>query len=74
MNVSYASAFLFCPVGSYMTFELYIAPVALVYVLVRLDSFSLVASMLGYTCQVVRGFSAFAPCLEHVCAGRGGGG
>ena len=27
--------------------------------------------MLGFTCQVVRGFSAFAPCLEHVCAGGG---
>ena len=33
-----------------------------------------VASMLGSACQVVRGFSAFAPCLEHVCAGGGGGG
>ena len=30
--------------------------------------------MLGSTCQVVRGFSTFAPCLEHVCAGGGGGG
>ena len=38
-----------------------------------LDSFSLVASMLGFECQVVRGFSVFAPCLEHVCAGGGGG-
>ena len=28
--------------------------------------------MLGFACQVVRGFSAFAPCLEHVCAGGGG--
>ena len=28
--------------------------------------------MLGSTCQVVRGFGAFAPCLEHVCAGGGG--
>ena len=37
------------------------------------DSFSLVASMLGFACQVVRGFSAFAPCLEHICAGGGGG-
>ena len=36
---------------------------------VWLDSFSLVASMLGFACQVVRGFSAFAPCLEHVCDG-----
>ena len=39
---------------------------------VWLDSFFLVASMLGFTCQVVRGFQAFAPCLEHVCAGGGG--
>ena len=38
-----------------------------------LDSFSLVAAMLGCTCQVVRGFPAFAPCLEHICAGGGGG-
>ena len=33
--------------------------------------------MLGFACQVVRGLSAFAPCLEHVCAGGwgvGGGG
>ena len=37
-----------------------------------MDSFSLVASMLEFACQVVRGFSAFAPCLEHVCAGGGG--
>ena len=29
---------------------------------------------MGFTCQVVRGFSAFAPCLEHVRAGGGGGG
>ena len=28
--------------------------------------------MLGCTCQVVRGFPTFAPCLEHVCAGGGG--
>ena len=28
---------------------------------------------LGWTCQVVSGFGAFAPCLEHVCAGGGGG-
>ena len=28
---------------------------------------------MGFTCQVVRGFSAFAPCLEHVRAGGGGG-
>ena len=40
--------------------------------LVRLDSLYLVASMLGFACQVVRGFSAFAPCLEHVCNGGGG--
>ena len=25
--------------------------------------------MLGCTCQAVRGFPTFAPCLEHVCAG-----
>ena len=30
--------------------------------------------MLGCTCQVVRGFHTFAPCLEHICAGWGGGG
>ena len=29
--------------------------------------------MLGFACQIVRGLSAFAPCLEHVCAGGGGG-
>ena len=28
--------------------------------------------MLGFTCQAVRGFPSFAPCLEHVCAGGGG--
>ena len=27
----------------------------------------------GVTCQVVRGSSAFTPCLEHVRAGGGGG-
>ena len=32
----------------------------------------LVASMLGFTCQAVRGFPTLAPCLEHVCAGGGG--
>ena len=30
--------------------------------------------MLGYTYQAVRGFPTFAPCLEHICAGGGGGG
>ena len=30
--------------------------------------------MLGFTCQAVSGFPTFAPCLEHVCAGGGGGG
>ena len=29
--------------------------------------------MLGCTCQAVRGFPTFAPCLEHICAGGGGG-
>ena len=29
--------------------------------------------MLGFTGQVVRSFPTFAPCLEHVCAGGGGG-
>ena len=29
---------------------------------------------MGFTCKVVRGFSAFAPCLELVRAGGGGGG
>ena len=29
--------------------------------------------MLGFTCHAVRGFPSFAPCLEHVCAGGGGG-
>ena len=38
-----------------------------------LDSLS-VASMLGCTCQAVRGFPTFAPCLEHICAGGPGGG
>ena len=27
--------------------------------------------MLGFTCQAVRGFPSFAPCLESVCAGGG---
>ena len=27
---------------------------------------------MGFTCNVVRGFSAFTPCLEHVPAGGGG--
>ena len=40
---------------------------------VWLGSFFLVASMLGFTCQVVRGLQTFAPCLEYVCAGGGGG-
>ena len=34
----------------------------------------LVASMMGFTCQAVRGFPTFAPCLEHVWAGGGGEG
>ena len=38
---------------------------------VWLDSFFLVASMLGFICQVVRGFRTLAPCFEHVCAGGG---
>ena len=29
---------------------------------------------MGFTCKVVRGLSAFTPCLEHVRAGGGGGG
>ena len=29
---------------------------------------------MGFTCQVVRGSSAFTPCLEHVRAEGGGGG
>ena len=33
----------------------------------------LVASVWGCTCQAVRGFPTFAPCLEHICAGGGGG-
>ena len=34
----------------------------------------MVASVLGFrpTCQAVRGFPTFAPCLEHFCAGGGG--
>ena len=56
-----------------MTFELYVGPVAQVNVVsCSSDNFSLVGSMLGFACQVVRGLSAFAPCLEHVCAGGGG--
>ena len=27
----------------------------------------------SFTCHAVRGFPSFAPCLEHVCAGGGGG-
>ena len=40
------------------------------YKFVLIDSLS-VASMLGFTCHVVRVFTTFAPCLEHVCAGGG---
>ena len=29
---------------------------------------------MGFTCKVVRGLSAFTPCLEHVRARGGGGG
>ena len=29
--------------------------------------------MLGCTRLAVRGFPLFAPCLEHICAGGGGG-
>ena len=29
--------------------------------------------MLGFTCRAVRGFPSIAPCLEHLCAGGGGG-
>ena len=29
--------------------------------------------MLGFACHAVRGFPSIAPCLEHVCAGGGGG-
>ena len=36
-----------------------------------LDGFRSVASLWGWTCQVVRGFPTFAPCLEHICAGGG---
>ena len=36
-----------------------------------LDRFSFFASMLGCTCQAVRDFPTFAPCLEHICAGGG---
>ena len=28
---------------------------------------------MGCTCHVVRGFPTFALCLEHICAGGGGG-
>ena len=35
--------------------------------------FLFVASMLGFACHVVRGVPSIAPCLEHVCAGGGGG-
>ena len=28
--------------------------------------------MWGCTCQAVRGFPTFAPCLEHICAGGRG--
>ena len=65
-----------------MTLCLYAGPVALDNVVLCssvdvlkgwLDSFSLVASMLGFTCQAVKGFPTFAPCLDHVCAVGGGG-
>ena len=38
-----------------------------------LDNVVFVHSVLGFTCQVVRCFPTFAPCLEDVCAGGGGG-
>ena len=38
-----------------------------------LDGFRSAASLWGWTCQVAMGFPTFAPCLEHVCAGGGGG-
>ena len=38
-----------------------------------LDRFSFwLSHCMGFTCQVVRGSSAFTPCLEHVRAGGGG--
>ena len=38
------------------------------------DSSAQVASMLRLACQVAEGFfTQIAPCLEHVCAGGGGG-
>ena len=37
-----------------------------------LDSFRSVASLWGYTCQAVSGFTTFTPCLEHICAGGEG--
>ena len=39
-----------------------------------LTSFSFGCLNVGVACQVVRIFTTFAPCLEHVCAGGGGGG
>ena len=81
IGVSYASALL-VPYWQIMSFFVHAGPVAwIMWFLLSvnvpigsLDSFSLVASMLGFACQVVRVvFPTFAPCLEHVCAGRGGG-
>ena len=80
MNVSYASAFLVARLAAFCIFNCVLGQLPFLMVLVLcpltcsgglVDSFSLVASLLGFTCQVVRGVGAFAPCLEHVRAGGG---
>ena len=65
-----------------MTFEPYVGPVAQVNVVSCssvyscwgwLDSFSLVASMLGFACQVVRGFWCICSLFRiRLCWGGGG--
>ena len=80
ISVCYASAFL-VPGWQLLTLCLYAGPVAWIMLfLIRqwtilyggLDNFSLWLPLCGCTCQVVRGFPTFAPCLEHICAGGGG--
>ena len=78
MNVSYASAFLVARLAALYSFRC-VGPVALFNGVSSLsfDMFrGVLASLwlphcMGFTCKVVRGSSAFTPCLEHVRAGGG---
>ena len=80
ISVSYASAFL-VPGWQLLTC-LYAGPVAWIMLFIvrqltilhgGLDIFSFWLPLCGgCTCQAVRGFPTFAPCLENICAGGGG--